>query len=108
MNKVVSEDALRRALQHMGEQASAAWLRPSLMHSVREVLEQPYLLRLRQTKNVQRLVAQQFAKIGSLMDTAEHEVLACLRDFRPSAILRRLACQPCSDEHRAHLSLSGL
>ena len=50
MNKVVSEDALRRALQHMGEKASAAWLRPSLMHSVREVLEQPYLLRLRQTR----------------------------------------------------------
>ncbi|MEW5886265.1 MAG: hypothetical protein AB1735_06135 [Pseudomonadota bacterium] len=35
MNKVVSEDALRRALERIDEAASAAWLRPSLMHSVR-------------------------------------------------------------------------
>lgn len=30
MNKVVSEDALRRALERIDEAASAAWLRPSL------------------------------------------------------------------------------
>jgi hypothetical protein len=100
MAKVVSEDALRRALERIDEAASAAWMRPSLMHSVRGALDrpwvldidasikplygrqegaeigygnegilvtleqrqQPYLLRLRQTKNVQRLVAQQFAR----------------------------------------------
>ena len=44
MNKVVSEDALRRALQRIDEAASAAWLRPSLMHSVREALDRPWVL----------------------------------------------------------------
>ncbi len=44
MAKVVSEDAMRRALERIGEAASAAWMRPSLMHSVREVLERPWVL----------------------------------------------------------------
>jgi hypothetical protein len=44
MNKVVSEDALRRALERIDETASAAWLRPSLMHSVREALDRPCVL----------------------------------------------------------------
>ncbi len=44
MNKVVSEDALRRALQRIDEAASAAWLRPSLQHSVREALERAWVL----------------------------------------------------------------
>ena len=44
MNKVVSEDALRRALERIDETSSAAWLRPSLMHSVREVLSRPWVL----------------------------------------------------------------
>lgn len=34
MNKVVSEDALRRAMERIDEAASTAWMRPSLMHSV--------------------------------------------------------------------------
>jgi len=44
MAKVVSEDALRRALQRMDETASAAWMRPSLMHSVREALDRFWVL----------------------------------------------------------------
>jgi len=44
MNKVVSEDALRRALERIDEAASTAWLRPSLMHSVRETLDRPWVL----------------------------------------------------------------
>ena len=44
MNKVVSEDALRRALERMDEAASAAWMRPALMHSVREALDKPWVL----------------------------------------------------------------
>jgi hypothetical protein len=39
MNKVVSEDALRRALERIDEAASTAWMRPALMHSVREALD---------------------------------------------------------------------
>ena len=42
MNKVVSEDALRRALEHIDEAASTAWMRPALMHSVREELDKPW------------------------------------------------------------------
>jgi hypothetical protein len=34
MARVVSEDALRRALERIDETSSAAWMRPSLMHSV--------------------------------------------------------------------------
>lgn len=44
MDKVVSEDALRRALERIDEQASAAWMRPSLMHSVREALDRQWVL----------------------------------------------------------------
>jgi Transposase DDE domain group 1 len=44
MNKVVSQDGLRRALERIEEPASAAWMRPSLMHSVREALDRPWVL----------------------------------------------------------------
>lgn len=44
MNKVVSEDALRRALERIDEAASSAWMRPALMHSVREALDKPWVL----------------------------------------------------------------
>ncbi|MBY4599053.1 transposase [bacterium BD-1] len=44
MNKLVSEDALRRALLRIDAAASDAWLRPSLMHSVREALDRPWIL----------------------------------------------------------------
>jgi hypothetical protein len=44
MNKVVSEDALRRALERIDETASTAWMRPALMHSVREALDKSWVL----------------------------------------------------------------
>jgi hypothetical protein len=44
MNKVVSEDALRRALERIDETASSAWMRPALMHSVRQALDKPWVL----------------------------------------------------------------
>ena len=44
MNRVVSEDALRRALERIDEGASTAWMRPALMHSVRDALERPWVL----------------------------------------------------------------
>ena len=44
MSKVVSEDALRRSLQRIDSIASAAWMRPSLLHSVREALDRPWVL----------------------------------------------------------------
>jgi hypothetical protein len=44
MARVVSEDALRRALERIDAAASAAWMRPSLMHSVHEALDRPWVL----------------------------------------------------------------
>jgi Transposase DDE domain group 1 len=44
VHKVVSEDALRRALERMDEASSSAWMRPALMHSVREALNKPWVL----------------------------------------------------------------
>jgi hypothetical protein len=44
MNKVVSEDALRRALERIEQTSSTAWMRPALMHSVREALDRPWVL----------------------------------------------------------------
>jgi hypothetical protein len=44
MHKVVSEDALRRALERIDESSSTAWMRPALMHSVREALDKPWVL----------------------------------------------------------------
>ncbi len=44
MRKVLSEDALRRAMQRIDEAASQAWMRPALMHSVREALDKPWVL----------------------------------------------------------------
>ena len=44
MNKIISEDALRRALGRIDETASTAWMRPMLMHSVRPALDKPWVL----------------------------------------------------------------
>jgi hypothetical protein len=44
MDKVISEDAMRRALERIDEAASSAWLRPCLMNSVREALNQPWVM----------------------------------------------------------------
>jgi hypothetical protein len=44
MQRVISEDALRRALQRIDEASSAAWMRPALMNSVREALDRPWVL----------------------------------------------------------------
>jgi len=44
MNRIVSEDALRRALERIDEPASTTWMRPALMHSVREALDRPWVL----------------------------------------------------------------
>jgi hypothetical protein len=44
MGRIVSEDALRRAMERIDEAASTAWMRPSLMHSVREALDRPWVL----------------------------------------------------------------
>jgi hypothetical protein len=44
MNEVISEDALRRALVRIDEASSAAWMRPSLLHSVREALDRGWVL----------------------------------------------------------------
>ena len=46
MAKVVSEDALRWALARIDAQASEAWMRPNLLHSVREALDRPWVLEL--------------------------------------------------------------
>jgi hypothetical protein len=44
MKKIVSEDALRRALERIDEASSTAWMRPALMHSVRQALNKPWVL----------------------------------------------------------------
>jgi hypothetical protein len=44
MNKVVSEDALRRALDGIDEAASEGWMRPSPQHCLREALDRPWVL----------------------------------------------------------------
>jgi hypothetical protein len=44
MNKIISEDALRRALGRIDEAASTAWMMPMLMHSVRPALDKPWVL----------------------------------------------------------------
>ena len=44
MERVISEDALRRALERIDEAAASAWLRPALMSSVREALDRPWVL----------------------------------------------------------------
>ena len=46
MNKIVSEDALRRALERIDEASSMAWMRPALMHSVRQALDKPWVLNI--------------------------------------------------------------
>jgi hypothetical protein len=44
MRRVISEDAMRRALLRIDEDASAKWLRPALMSSVSDVLDRPWIL----------------------------------------------------------------
>ncbi len=44
MSKIVSEDALRRALARMSAEESRKWLRPQLLGSVQAALETPWIL----------------------------------------------------------------
>ncbi len=44
MSKIVSEDALRRALARMSVDESQKWLRPQLLSSVRAALDTPWIL----------------------------------------------------------------
>jgi len=47
MTKIISEDALRRALARMDAEQSANWLKPQLLKSVQGVLDQPWIRRQR-------------------------------------------------------------
>ena len=44
MEKIVSEDALRRGMLRIGEEASSQWQRPALMNSVRAALDHAWIL----------------------------------------------------------------
>lgn len=44
MEKIISEDALRRSLSRMSPEQSANWLKPHLLRSVRDALTQPWIL----------------------------------------------------------------
>lgn len=44
MNKIISEDALRRALVRMDESTSSHWLCPHLLSSVRPAVDTPWIL----------------------------------------------------------------
>ena len=46
MNKVVSEDSVRRALKAVAEEEGERWMRQALMHSVRQALDRPWVLDL--------------------------------------------------------------
>ena len=41
LNMIVSEDALRRALERIDEASNMAWMRPALIRSVRQALDIP-------------------------------------------------------------------
>ena len=63
MNKVVSEDSVRRALKTVAEVEGEVWMRQALMHSVRQALDQPWVLDLDAT--VKPLFGhQQGAEVG--------------------------------------------
>ena len=44
MNRIISEDAMRRALTRIEEEQSRQWLRPALRNSVHTALEQPWIM----------------------------------------------------------------
>lgn len=44
MKKIVSEDALRRGMLRIGEEASSQWQRPALMNSARAALDHAWIL----------------------------------------------------------------
>ena len=44
VNKIISEDALRRALAHMSAEQSCGWLMPQLLGSVQAALNTPGIL----------------------------------------------------------------
>jgi len=46
MSKVVSEDSVRRALKAVTEDEAEHWMHQALMHSVRQALDQPWVLDL--------------------------------------------------------------
>lgn len=56
MDRVVSEDAVRRAVGRLSEADSAVWLQPALLHSVVDALDTPW--RARHRREHQALVRQ--------------------------------------------------
>jgi hypothetical protein len=44
MNKIISEDALRRALTHLSAEQSRDWLVPQLLGSMQAALNTPWIL----------------------------------------------------------------
>ena len=44
MNKVVSEDSVRRALKAVDEGEGETWMRQALLHSIRQALDRPWVL----------------------------------------------------------------
>ena len=99
MNKVVSEDAPRRALERIDEASSTAWMRPALMHSVREVLNKPWVLdidasikslvaNIRKALQQVRVAARQFKAIdpwATLPRYVSDRIAPAIAPFRPPA-----------------------
>jgi hypothetical protein len=68
MNKVVSEDALRRGLERISEDASAAWMCSALLHSVQEALDKPWVPDVLLTSGKQHSSVHAKSGLGCLLD----------------------------------------
>ena len=98
MDKVVSLDALRRALECIDETASTAWIRPALMHAVL----------MRQTANAQRLVARQFARFDwSRPDSQGCQLLEDQLQLHGWSRRRRVVIVSCARACAAESPVSG-
>jgi hypothetical protein len=64
MGKIVSEDALRRALARMSADESRDWLRPQLLASVETALDTPWILDIDTT--IKTLFGKQSGADGKL------------------------------------------
>jgi hypothetical protein len=96
MNKIVSEDALRRTLERIDEASSTAWMRPALMHSVRQALDVQVTSGKQHTSvPAKAALARLLKELGDGPDSRRPTLVRCDSGYGNEGILLELERRNC-------------